>query len=298
MRVEPAFRFVSSASWKGPLELWATVRLPFEPKGEVKRMRDELRGRLGELASDGSDVLHAVYASSASEFVDVENVLVYNVGAACLGAATRRGLRFERAFELPRSPELGFEPRHYYRYELASVDCGFASWEEGTRCASWSSVPVPPLSGSTKVADLWLRLRQSAQVSRPLDAGVPFSLRLEVSADGAPRPAAFVKPLFDAAICALHVYDGNADALAEASRRIAPVVGMTPQAVADVLRADAVAVLGKRRTVVPYREGVKWDPADDRCLAGEVLTTSACGAGWTVSGELRGARSKPRAASA
>lgn len=192
MLVEPAFRFVSSASSTGPLELWATVRLPFEPKGEVKRMRDELRGRLVELASDGTNVLHALYASAATESVDVENVLIYNVGAACLVAGTRRGLRFERAFALPRSPELEFEPRHYYRYALASSGSGFDSWEQDTCRASWSSVPVPPLTGSTKVADLWLRLRRSVRVSRPLDAGAPFSLRLKVAADGEPRPAAFL----------------------------------------------------------------------------------------------------------
>lgn len=73
---------------------------------------------------------------------------------------------------------------------------------------------------------------------------------------------------------------------------------MTPQAVADLLLDDSVAVLGQRRTVAPYREGVKWDPADDLCLAGEVLTTSATGAGWTVSGELRVLSPGARAASA
>jgi hypothetical protein len=38
--------------------------------------------------------------------------------------------------------------------------------------------------------------------------------------------------------------------------------------------------------VYPYRDGAKWDPADDLCVAGELLTSAPIGATWAIKGEI------------
>lgn len=273
----------------GSLELWATRRLPFEPVGELKFMREELRERLRGLRSDEGCVLHAVYASANRELVDVENVLIFNVGAACLTAATAWGLRFERGFQLPSPrPAFGFEPTHYHRYSLAAADGDVGLWRRGVVWASWDAVAVPPLGEATKVHKLWLQLRPGARSHGAPGRMVPFGVRMHVVAPGnaSARPAAFVKPLLDAAICALHSYRGDSVQLNDASTRIAALTASTPQIIEDLLISDSVAVLGPRRTVSPYRQGIKWDPADDLCLAAEVLVSRGQASDWRVTGEV------------
>jgi hypothetical protein len=40
------------------------------------------------------------------------------------------------------------------------------------------------------------------------------------------------------------------------------------------------------RLVSPYRKGVKWDPSDHRCVAGELLAAEPVGERWAIKGEL------------
>jgi hypothetical protein len=40
------------------------------------------------------------------------------------------------------------------------------------------------------------------------------------------------------------------------------------------------------RLVAPYRDGVKWDPADHWCVAGELLTAEPDGPHWAIRGDL------------
>src|SRR5438552_4510390 len=62
------------------VELWSTARLQFEPKGWQLEMRHDLRDALRAL--DG-DQVSALYASPLIDSrCDIENILIYNVGAA------------------------------------------------------------------------------------------------------------------------------------------------------------------------------------------------------------------------
>ena len=77
------------------VELWSSVRVPFEPRAWVREMRDDLREAVRRLVARPGRLLHATYSSLEDDFVDTENVLIYNVGPAHLGSAARYGLRFD-----------------------------------------------------------------------------------------------------------------------------------------------------------------------------------------------------------
>ena len=91
------------------VEAWATERLPFEPKGWMLELRSALR----QMRSHNGALLAAVYSSQVDAFCDVENVVIYNVGAGNFAATASAGLRLERGYFCPPAPvELSSEAEH------------------------------------------------------------------------------------------------------------------------------------------------------------------------------------------
>jgi len=92
--------------------VWSTARLPFEATGDLLRLRTTLRAALRNMAAQPGAGLLATYAAPDKAFVDVENVLLYNVGAASYGHLLSAGLVCRR---VP-----GADNRHHMRYETVS----------------------------------------------------------------------------------------------------------------------------------------------------------------------------------
>jgi hypothetical protein len=254
------------------VEAWSTKRLPFEPKGWLASLRAELRGALPALYGGPDRVLSAVYGSPDPEPCDVENVLLYNVGARALRVVAAHGLRLERTYECPEPPaRLAGTGRHYVRYCSSPRAAGFQAWTEGRVLAAWSGVPMPALSEATRPATVWFALAAAEiEATNALGERQPFGLRLELEVPRTSRiaPAKIVKPLVDGTISALHCHDGSA--LAELSGRLAGQIGVPGEKIASRLMDDRCAVLGPRRLLWPRAHGVQWNPADDRCLALEL----------------------------
>jgi hypothetical protein len=213
-----------------------------------------------------------MYASPDREPCDVENVLIYNIGARALRVVAAHGLRLERSYACPEPPvPLAGTARHYLRYACSEKAAGFEAWTEGRLLAAWSGIPMPPLTEATKPAAVWFALA-AAEIdpSSALGDQQPFGLRLQLEVPGTRRiaPAKIVKPLIDGTIAALHRHDGSA--LAELSRRVTTQIAVPAEAIATRLMDDRYAVLGPRRLLWPRAHGVQWNPADDRCLALEL----------------------------
>ena len=80
------------------VEVWSTERLPFEPKGLLKRLRTDICSAVKGIRCGFEQILHATYVSPIRARCDVENILFYNVGTACFHQVDKAGLRFERVF--------------------------------------------------------------------------------------------------------------------------------------------------------------------------------------------------------
>ena len=134
------------------VEAGSSVRLPFEPHGELYKYRDALRAALRKLTPAPSHGLVATYLSPDSEFVDAENVLLYNVGAGSYSHLVAGGLFVSRE---PSADDL-----HHLRYPVAPIPV----LPPGKRLASIeSTVPVDLHSPGA----WWSVLRSAITVAHP-----------------------------------------------------------------------------------------------------------------------------------
>jgi hypothetical protein len=174
----------------------------------------------------------------------------------------------------PEPPEpLDGEARHYAGYAIEDPGARFQAWRERKSVAEWADVEMPRLSEATKPGSVWLALREAHVSVDGSLAGQPYALRLIVGAPtgGSVAPAKILKPLVDGVIAALHVHDGSAIA-ALGDRLAHQCSGVSAKHVRELLTEETAAVLGERRLVWPRAHGVQWNPADDLCVALELLT--------------------------
>jgi hypothetical protein len=171
------------------------TRLSFEPTGEMKLYRDDLRAALRKtLPQDGCGLV-ATYLAPDHGVVDVENVLLYNVGSGSYGHLVGGGLAVQRS----GSPDA----MHHLDYRVQHVT---VPTDAGAVIATIDA-PLEPW----KTAGQWWRgLRPFVQ---PVLGGARPArrFRLDVELHGAwsgPALAACVKPMLDGLVSALHVHDG------------------------------------------------------------------------------------------
>lgn len=271
------------------IEAWSTFRLPFQPKGEALELRTEIRTGISRLKRVPDRILDCTYRSADKAFVDTENVLIYNVGEACFSGVAAHGIRFERVFcEPPDSPETLQHPgaRHYVAYKTAVATADFTHWRRGKSVATWTNAAWPSRA-ATSPTPFWLALRASdPQRIAPLqERTTRIGLRVVVAGGGEQvEPAKVIKPLFDGAVSAFHVHAEPA-MMRTAVERLAADGWGDAVALERLLRDPRFNLLGPRDLVAPYRNSVKWNPEDERCVLGELVWTPGPGA-RRFSGEL------------
>jgi hypothetical protein len=94
----------------GEVAAWSESRLQFQPHGWQKEYRQALRTALGKLEAGPGQGLLARYLAPNNDFVDVENVLLYNVGTGVFAPLMRGGLTCRR--------EASPEARHHVTYQV------------------------------------------------------------------------------------------------------------------------------------------------------------------------------------
>ncbi len=281
------------------VELWSTVRLPYEPRDWLLEMRNDLRRALRDSTSRSGGHLHAVYsAADDGAFVDTENVLLYNVGSGALRPLMTRSVTFERGYEMPPPPPdsrlADGAALHYQRYCEARGDA-FEFWRPGRQMASFTGVPVDSIHD--KPGPVWKAIRDFAAVPTETSCTpAQFVLKLQLTDTRKDRPATslvdIVKPTLDGIISAYHSLEGS-DGVVEAQRLEEAGLGSR-----ETLRKQLLdrrwAALGATRVVRPSTaaERVRWYPADDFCAAAHItLDADSCVADghharWRMSAEL------------
>lgn len=268
------------------VEAWSTTRLPFEPRGWLIEFRHDLRTALSEMAAPDNNVLHAIYAGAATRAVDVENVLLYNLGAKALRHLARGGIRFESAPDPPPPPvdTLRDPGVHYHRYALTPPGAALIHWIPGRALASFDDVE---LGQPNRIAPIFTAIRRTASPPALLETSPPrFGVRIAIRGPeaGASRLVDLVKPLLDGVVSAYHCHDGSAmqDILMRLDR-----LGLGP---ANELGQDLLDsrwnLLGSRRLLWPFRDGVQWNPADHLCLAADISIEPGARSNWLISGAI------------
>lgn len=283
------------------VEAWSIQRLPFQPKGWLADLRDEICKSVKKLESSDGEILHAVYGSASKDLCDAENILFYNVGTGNFASAARHGVRFERSFTRPDPPSLDSHPYpHYHRYALARSDGAFTHWTPGPIWAQWENIEMPALSAFTKASTVWYRMKSSPIEIVQLPASTPdyfgLTITIAVPAGVKARVVDLLKPLLDGLISSLHVHNGAK--LLAVSQNLALMLGLSADEIQKLLCEEETAVLGQRCLLWLWSKSVQWNPADDRCLAAEVLLLPYDGTQWRLSGRIFGVESRNQPSSA
>lgn len=243
------------ASSDATVEFWSDNRLQFEPKGEARLARDELRAALKQVAATGE--LFAEYASTDPAFCDVENVLFYNVGTTSFAALARRRLRFQRSFASPAIAPSGAQWAHHHRYDTQAATP--ARWRQRRRLGERRFRLPTKLRATT----IWAAARAAAttQAGETGAREVGLDVRLVLPARSTIGLPSSMKALLDGIIASFHRHDGSGD-VEDLSSRVAAQLGATT-ADARRLLLEGPAELGPRSLVHAFGRGVQWNPADD-----------------------------------
>jgi hypothetical protein len=261
--------------------MWSSHRLPFEPKGVLLEARNQLRQQLSQLCASPVEILEARFVTTRHEYVDLENVLLYNVGTAAFSASSRSGLRFVRDVAAPRAALDGTSDWNYCHQYCVTPAASIVAGRENL-CAEFEFA-LPKIGSATKWYDYWWAMKHGSceKFAEHLSTS-PFSLRVEIS--GPPLKSylgAITKPLFDGIISGFH-FDPAITSDDLVCKLLAEKLKVSVEAVAHLLRDDRHHLLGARQLVHPYREFVKCNPADDGCLDGELSFRSDTADSWRI----------------
>ena len=280
---------------RNTVEVWSQSRLPFEPKGRLLEMHQSLRATLAKLKPGKEAILQVVYTSEQLDPCDVENILLYNVGTGSFRHLCERGLFLERRTAsvppLPGYSSAAAFP-HHHSYSTGSDPAVASCWKRGPVLASWADIPCRPLTSSTKPHTVWYLMKRSTLKLGSKESSLSgpagyygISIQIGVPGEVKPNLAGIIKPLLDGTISAFHCHVGQDAPVV--SQRIASRLGRDEGVIRSLLADLQGAVLGERRLVYPYGEGVQWNPADDRFMQVKVeISEAAVEDGWTLSGEI------------
>lgn len=190
---------------------------------------------------------------------DVENVLFYNVGVSAFRGCSVPVVRFGREMgPCPSTPE-GEQWPHYVRYALEPAEP-----HDG-------HVPIVRMQGSflasaRSLMNPWLvwrsmKLGEVSWEGQPSIREFGLDIIVTVPEGRSVHPVAIMKTVVDGVIGALHAHDGSA--LDDVSTRVALPLAIDRRDVAEMLMDQSSAILGTRRLLWPFRNGVQMNPADD-----------------------------------
>jgi hypothetical protein len=269
------------------VEAWADQYIRFENLPDMQQhLKAEIRSRCRHLDPSTGQVLHATYFGAKHPNADVENVLLYYIDT--FRVAGRNGIRFEYGADLPPAPD-GAEFPFCYRYALAPRSGTFAHWQQGRTLASFDWTDLGTFVGEKKLAQVWLALaRGQFEPGASYMPGTPFAVRVQVRPPDGLQPVwgGLVKGIFDGVVCAFQAHTDTA-VLPEVLARLARDLPADPTEIEHHLLDQRRAVLGTvDKLVSPYRAGVKWDPSDHLCVAGELLAAEPVNSCWAIKGEI------------
>jgi hypothetical protein len=270
------------------VEAWADDYIRFERLPDWQKvLRTKLKSSCRQLEPSASEVLHARYFGSKHPKADIENILLYCIDSFRI--AGRNGIRFEHGSAVPPSPD-GADYPFCYRYALAPRSGAFTDWQQGRALASFGWTDLGSFIGDKRAAQVWLALaRGEVEVFEPtLASDTPFAVKLQIRPPHGRRRVwgGLVKGIFDGVICALQAHTDVA-VLPEVTARLAKILPAHPTEIEELLLGPRRAVMGAvPRLVSPYRNGVKWDPADHLCVAGELLADDPVDDRWAIRGEI------------
>lgn len=269
----------------GVVEAWSDDYIRFERRPPwQERFREGIRARCRQIEPSCDQVLHATFFGDKHPKADIENLVLYNIDS--FKAAGRNGIRFEHG-----ALAGGAGYRFGYRYSLAERADSFCHWRAGDDLAAFDWTSLGEFKSEKKLAQVWLALsRAEVKAFKDLSPETHFGVRLEVRPPHGRKPVwgGLLKGIFDGVICAFQA-QSEKPVSRDVLERLGTYLSTDSDEIEDLLGDRTRAVLGEvSQLASPYRSGVKWDPADHLCVAGELLAVEPTPGDehWWIKGEI------------
>jgi hypothetical protein len=273
------------------VRFWSTRYIPFERLTPGQHAaRDALQDRIRSLAPAASEILHATYTGYKPPGMDVENLLLYNIGSSCFRPGTRHGVRFELGHSPWPDPPSGRRLACCYQYRLIDPDTDLSHWRPIRRLADFTGADLGLFPSAKRLEQVWLAVHGATlRVEGQPDAITPFSVFLTLGyPTGRPIAATpeLVKALIDGTVAAFQAH-GNRQSVKEVAARVSATTSQPIDLIAETLLDDRHAVLGVvDKLLYPRGDGVQWNPGDQLCMTGQILVQPISSSTWTLSGQI------------
>lgn len=272
------------------VQAWADDYIRFERQHRSdwqERLRTAIKARCRQLEPASGQLLHATFFGDKDDRADVENVVLYGIDSFAVSGAN--GIRFELAGAATLAPN-GAEYPFGYRYALRSRSCGFDGWRLCRQLAAFDWTDLGTFAGEKLAAQVWLAVaRGQAKVAEPVcDRATTFAVKVEVRPPHRHRRVLgnLVKGIVDGVVAAFQAHT-DTTILHEAATRLAASLSADPAEIERHLLDQRRAVLGAVPRLVRLSDsGVVWAPADELCVAGELLLAEPLGEYWAIRGEV------------
>ena len=234
------------------VEALSNFRIPLEDKGNdlYKQKRAELKHAIKSLSISDNEILVGKLTTINRDFFDVENILFYNLSTSTFTGLSANGIamqRIEKALESPYT--------YKYQYCIESLDSVFQQYSAPS-CLEFN-FPVHKTLSSCKLIDYWSAIHKAADsVSHTITLltgrfGVRVFIKTPVQKVNSGN---IIKPLLDGIISAMH-YQANDH----------PIPDILSKQHKKFLKRKDSSILGERRLVYDYRNGLMWNPQDELC---------------------------------
>jgi hypothetical protein len=256
-------------------ELGSNIRLPFEPKGEALALREELRNGLEKLEPRKYNHLIASLATNEKAFFDVENVLFYNIGS---GAFSHLMLD-ELSFSLKESDKWQRE-KYKYVYGLEEKEHS----REISDPVMEFCFTIDKMASNKKPLDYWYAFKNGKIKLIDFVKPKKFGLYIGIKAPQKyPNLTGLIKPLLDGIISAFHYQNPIEPG---AISFIAEKLKIENEELVMLFDQHDYEFLGERNLVSCYRNGIKWNPEDEKCTSVNIKQEKALVNEVMISGKV------------
>lgn len=244
----------------GLVRCWSDTRLPFDPKGELLIQRNAVRDSLRQCFTPSSGNLHAVFRSEDRARVDIENVLLYNVGAAPFRTCASASLWLERDFRSPAPAPGGREYRYLAEYRDAELHSTEPFWRATRELVQFKSPIRSGLPTNASDAWWWAKQADTSLKQRATSNQLALVATIRGPANRHINLAEKVKVLVDGITAAFHHAPAIPGYLVE---RLSWKVDQPPELIAESLADSQYSALGSRQLIHAFGESFAWNPADE-----------------------------------
>ena len=244
----------------GFVRCWSDIRLPFEPKGEQLIHRNAIRDAIRQSFVPGSGNMHAVFSSEDRARVDIENVLLYNVGAAPFRTCATASLWLERDFRGPAPAPGGTDYRYLSEYRDPDLQPTPTLWRASRELVQFKSRARNGLPTNASDAWWWMKQADTTLKQRATSNQLALVATIRGPANRRINLAEKVKVLVDGITAALHHHPAIPGYLVE---RLAWKIDQPPEQIAEFLADSQYSVLGSRPLIHAFGESFAWNPADE-----------------------------------